>query len=128
MQTLSEKQIQTLRSAIDRIIPKDDFPSASELGVVDFLLRLIVLEDQVDQYALGLDRLEASALLNGSSFSGLSEVEQDKLLARMSTTSETRHFIDALSKQTIEGYYSDPGNGGNRDSTSWKMIGFEVRS
>jgi gluconate 2-dehydrogenase gamma chain len=25
---------------------------------------------------------------------------------------------------TIEGFYSDPGNGGNRDAVAWRMIGF----
>jgi gluconate 2-dehydrogenase gamma chain len=31
-----------------------------------------------------------------------------------------------LVNHTMEGFYSDPGNGGNRDAVSWKMIGFEV--
>ena len=24
----------------------------------------------------------------------------------------------------MEGYYADPGNGGNRDGIAWQMIGF----
>jgi hypothetical protein len=27
----------------------------------------------------------------------------------------------------MEGFYGDPGNGGNRNAVSWHMIGFEVR-
>jgi hypothetical protein len=26
-----------------------------------------------------------------------------------------------------EGYYADPGNGGNRDAVSWRMIGYDPR-
>jgi hypothetical protein len=29
-------------------------------------------------------------------------------------------------EHSAEGFYSDPGNGGNRDNIAWKMIGFEV--
>ena len=25
-----------------------------------------------------------------------------------------------------EGFYADPGNGGNRDAVSWRMIGYET--
>jgi gluconate 2-dehydrogenase gamma chain len=32
-----------------------------------------------------------------------------------------------LVEHAMEGYYGDPGNGGNRDAVSWRMIGFEVR-
>src|SRR3954469_25268432 len=33
-------------------------------------------------------------------------------------------FFESLLEVTIEGYFSDPAYGGNRDMASWKMIGF----
>ncbi|HVO47760.1 MAG TPA: gluconate 2-dehydrogenase subunit 3 family protein [Steroidobacteraceae bacterium] len=33
-------------------------------------------------------------------------------------------FFDSLLKMTIEGYFSDPVYGGNRNMAAWKMIGF----
>jgi gluconate 2-dehydrogenase gamma chain len=36
-------------------------------------------------------------------------------------------FLSSLLEVTIEGYFSDPVYGGNRDMVSWKMIG-EPRS
>jgi len=33
-------------------------------------------------------------------------------------------FFDMLLKMSIEGYFSDPVYGGNRDMAAWKMIGF----
>jgi len=33
-------------------------------------------------------------------------------------------FFDALLKSSVEGYFSDPVYGGNRDMAAWRMIGF----
>jgi gluconate 2-dehydrogenase gamma chain len=33
-------------------------------------------------------------------------------------------FFDALLKMTVEGFFSDPVYGGNRDMVAWRMIGF----
>ena len=37
-----------------------------------------------------------------------------------------RYGFPGLIIHAIEGYYSDPGNGGNHDSISWQMIGYRV--
>ena len=36
-------------------------------------------------------------------------------------------FFRYVVAHTMEGFYSDPGNGVNRDAVSWRMIGFEVQ-
>ena len=33
-------------------------------------------------------------------------------------------FFESLLDVTIEGFFSDPAYGGNRDMAAWKMIGF----
>jgi gluconate 2-dehydrogenase gamma chain len=33
-------------------------------------------------------------------------------------------FFDVLLKMTIEGFFSDPVYGGNRDMVAWRMVGF----
>ena len=33
-------------------------------------------------------------------------------------------FFDLLLKMTVEGFFSDPVYGGNRDMVAWRMIGF----
>ncbi len=35
-----------------------------------------------------------------------------------------RQFFNALLTITMEGFFSDPIYGGNRDMASWKMLGF----
>jgi len=113
---LTDEQTRTLRAAIDRIVPKDDFPSASEAGCLEFLLRLIELEHLEDTYRTGLDQL-------GPAFADLSVGEQDEQLRNVNGD-----FVEILARQTIEGYYSDPDNGGNKDRIAWTMVGFEVRN
>ena len=127
MPPLNEVQCRTLTAAIDRMVPADDFPSASQAGCVDFLLRLIQLEHLEDTYRAGLDALEARALKYGGSFADLTPDRQDAHL-QGHLPKEQRRFIELLARQTIEGYYADPGNGGNRDCVSWTMVGFEVRN
>ena len=134
MLPLNETQLCTLTSAIDRIVPADSYPSASELGCVEFLLRLIQLEHLEEAYRFGLDGLDIEARKLGHPFEALSSAQQDELLTRCQTTRHSeswdispREFVDLLARQTIEGYYSDPGNGGNRGEVAWRMVGFEVR-
>ena len=123
-----------LRSLMNRIIPLDDFPDAWEAGVRDYLARQFErdLRHQVDQYKLGLEALEAeSQALAGKSFTNLDAATQDTILAGLETGQviaswqvNPTEFFHMVIEHVMEGYYSDPGNGGNRGSTAWKMIGF----
>ena len=36
-------------------------------------------------------------------------------------------FFRAAVAHAGEGYYGDPGNGGNHNAVAWRMVGFEVR-
>ena len=110
----------------NRIIPADDFPSGWEAGVGDFLLRLLHLEPRfLPLYQSGLDALEAEVQAAfGQSFATLESGAQDVLLARLDE--EDSEFFRVLVQQVMEGFYADPGNGGNKDRVAWKMIGFTV--
>lgn len=124
-----------LRSLMNRIIPPDEFPDAWEAGVGDYLARQFErdLRSQVEAYQLGLEALEAeSQAFAGKGFTELDASTQDAILTRI----ETGHvvlswpvdpigFFHMVIEHVMEGYYSDPGNGGNRDSVAWRMIGFE---
>jgi hypothetical protein len=126
-------QTATLRAALDRIIPPDDFPGAWEAGVGEYLRRQFsgALAPLVGEYEAGLDVLDSAArTASGRDFAALTEGEQDALLAAIETGAHgpaLAAFFATLVTHAIEGYYSDPGNGGNRDGVAWTMIGFEVR-
>lgn len=116
----TERQIAVLAAACDRIIPADEFPNAWEAGVGDYILRLLSSEyaNLVPAYRAGLADLDSSRFLS------LAGEDQDDLLRRLEQAGD--QFFAMLVRHCAEGYYADPGNSGNRDQISWKMIGFEV--
>ncbi len=123
---LTPAQLGTLRAAVDRIIPADDYPSGWEAGVGDFLIGLMAREPQfLPVYQAGLDAVEAEAHVGGGGpFADMGASEQDALLARL----EAAHwsFFRLLVRQAMEGFYADPGNGGNKGGVAWDMIGYKV--
>jgi hypothetical protein len=132
-----EARRRTLRAALDRIIPADDYPGAWDAGVGDYIARQLDgdLESLRNVYRDGLFALESEALATVEmSFVDAGAEEQDELLRRIErgdvTTSwpvEPARFFAMLVNHAAEGYYSDPGNGGNRDALSWQMVGFDTR-
>jgi len=127
----------TLRALMNRIIPQDDFPDAWEAGVGDYLARQFELDlrPQLEIYRLGLEALEAEAQASmGAGFAVLDAIAQDAILGHIETGQvmsswhvDPAEFFLIVIEHVMEGYYSDPGNGGNRDSMGWRMIGFEAR-
>lgn len=65
-----------------------------------------------------------------AAFSKLSTKEQDAYLTSIQNDNidlngvPSNVFFEALLSLTVEGYFSDPVYGGNRDMVAWKMIGF----
>jgi choline dehydrogenase-like flavoprotein len=95
---LTDADWQRLEALADEVVPDDDFFSASETGFREFLTR-----NWVD--AIG-DR-------------------EDALRALLAGDSLARH--DWFVRVVAESYYSDPENGGNYGSASFRMIGFDYR-
>jgi len=137
---LTAKQHAALRAALDRIIPPGDgYPGAADAGVDRYLLGQFDrdLPNALPMYRSCLDALDAEArAAHETDFAGLPAGEQDKLLARVEKgdvaaedawDNDPKLFFLKLVQHATEGYYGDPGNGGNLNGASWKMIGFEVR-
>jgi hypothetical protein len=134
---LTSEQTTVLRAVVNRIIPPDEYPAGWEAGVGDYLLGQFQrdLNDKVDEYRQGLDALDHEAhMLQGLGFAALPPALQDALLARIEQGKvetvwpiDPAAFFALVIEHAMEGFYSDPGNGGNRDGVAWKMIGFEVR-
>jgi gluconate 2-dehydrogenase gamma chain len=137
MDLFSDEQVAILRAAVDRIIPADEYPGGWEAGVGDYLMRQLTtgdLQHQVNISREGLNALNAVALVlfNGQ-FHNLDSAKQDELLATVEKSAvkaiwpvNPPAFLLMLVEHCMEGYYSDPGNGGNHGGITWKMIGFEV--
>jgi gluconate 2-dehydrogenase gamma chain len=69
----------------------------------------------------------------GPAFGELSADAQDDYLKSLEKGSHDLDgvpaavFFDMLLKMSIEGFFSDPVYGGNRDMVAWRMIGFPAR-
>lgn len=67
---------------------------------------------------------------NGKSFSALDPDQQDKVLTGLEKGDikldavKSKSFFEVFLQNTIEGFFSDPLYGGNRDMVGWKLIGF----
>jgi hypothetical protein len=135
MMRLTGEQQQTLRAAVDRIIPPDDYPGAWQSGVGDYLARQFEgdLHPVLDDYCAGLTALEAESIaLFHKCFASLSDNERDTVLRHVEAGEVLtvwnvvpQVFFRLLVRTTAEGFYSDPEQGGNRNRVSWAMTGFE---
>src|SRR5262249_24474741 len=99
----------------------------------DYLARQFArdLAPLLDAYRSGLDQLDCTArAATGAAFTELAPAEQDALLIQVEAGAhgdDLARFFRLLVAHAMEGSYGDPGNGGNRDGVTWRMIGFEVR-
>jgi len=134
---LTETQQHTLRAAIERIIPSDDYPGAWDSGVGDYLARQFDsdLLPMLGDYRDGLTALEAESTARfQQNFVSLTDEEQDTLLSHIEAGQVLTvwnvvpsRFFRLLVNTTAEGFYSEPEQGGNRNAVSWDMTGFEER-
>ncbi len=134
--TLTDAQTETLAAAMNRVVPPDEFPGAWDAGAGAYLRKQFGrdLVDVLPVYRLGLDGLDAEArAAHGQGFAALGPDAQDALLARVEAgevvaawLTPPSRFFGLLVRHTMEGYYADPGNGGNKGGVAWRMVGFEV--
>lgn len=132
-----ENQLRCLEAVLDTLIPPDDYPGAWQAGVGDYLLRQLQgeLAHLQTSYRAFLRCLDAEAqYLHQCDFADLANDERSDLLHRIEKNRletnwpiEPGAFFAQVVEHCGEGFYSDPGNGGNREGIAWKMIGFEVR-
>jgi hypothetical protein len=135
---LTAQQKRTLACLVDCIIPADDYPAASENGVIDYIERLLDtdLKHHNDQVQCGLALLDDEAMaIHGKPFADLDEPTKIALLRAVESGQDLHagwtippgQFFELMITVTHEGYYTDPGNGSNRQGASWKMIGYDPR-
>jgi gluconate 2-dehydrogenase gamma chain len=143
-----------IEAAVDRLIPADgDQPGALWAGVATYIdLQLVGaygqgarlytsgpwkqgLTSQGYQLPLTPSQLYRSALdaiasdLAEQSFDRKNSDEQDAYLKKLENSEvpmpfPSGYFFETLLANTIEGFFSDPIYGGNREMVGWKLIGF----
>ena len=121
---LTEEQARTLASICDQIVPADEFPSASQAGVLDYIARQLMRHYRKHRHAYrhGLEDVEtASRKRFGAELASLSQLQQFEIVSDLERQNPS--FFNLVRSHTLEGYYGSPRHGGNRDAVSWRMLG-----
>lgn len=138
-ETLTSAESAALDALASRILPSDDgTPGAHEARAVHFIDRGLsgAMAASREQYAVGLAALDAYAMqMAGAAFSLLPADTQDSIIDAMTRNAIPEYpmlgtgFFNLVRTHTIEGCFSDPYYGGNRDFSGWDLIGYPgVRS
>jgi len=129
------QEAQTTGAIAERIIPADQDPGATEAGVVNFIdLQLMgPYKRYRSSYRQGIKGLEQASLEQfRRGFTELSAENQDELLKQLEAgritgedwkTVSSKDFFALVLSHTMQGFYGDPRHGGNRERSSWKMLG-----
>lgn len=133
-ETLTSVESQTLDAMVSRILPSDENgPGAHEARAVHYIDRALAgpMASEREKYASGLIALnDYTQTTRSKVFHALSAGEQDEVLAAMEAGELTGYpgagvpFFNMVRTHTIEGTFSDPYYGGNRDFIGWDMLGY----
>jgi gluconate 2-dehydrogenase gamma chain len=125
---LTEAEYATTVAACDRILPRDEDPGASDLGVAAYIDHALStdLARLRDRFRAGLRALDAAAQQRAHvPFSNASATVRDNILDDWQDGSrEHAEFMRILMNLTLEGAFGDPSYGGNRGGRGWALIGF----
>lgn len=125
-QSLADDEALTLATLCDQIIPADDWPSASQAGVVTFIDRQLTGPYRRHRKAYHQGLLQASALSQSQfqcAFVRASQPQQLQIANALAH--DNRPFFELLRRHTMQGYYGSPRHGGNKDAVSWRMLGLD---
>jgi gluconate 2-dehydrogenase gamma chain len=133
-QFLDEVEATTVDAVTARIFPgSPEDPGAREANVVAYIDRSLV------EYDINLQNLyrRGVAALNhhctarfGRPFADLPVTRQLGLLSQLEQALANdgadllANFFGVVREHTLEGMFSDPAYGGNRDKVGWRLIGF----
>jgi hypothetical protein len=123
---LTPAENKTLEAFIDRLVPKDENgPGAVECGAAVYIDRALAgfLAPEKVAFSEGLAGVETLARsTHNAAFTELSPEDRDALLASMEAGTSTRAFFNRVRRLTLEGMFSDPYYGGNKNFAGWDLI------
>lgn len=133
-ETLTALESATLDAFASRIIPSDETgPGAHEARAVHYIDRALAgaMSASREQYGMGLSSLENYSMQSkGMSFHLLPESDQDSIIEAMTENAIVGFsvlnagFFNMVRTHTIDGTFSDPYYGGNRDFIGWDLLGY----
>jgi gluconate 2-dehydrogenase gamma chain len=128
---LSASERQTLDAFVDRLVPKDELgPGALDMGAANYIDLSLAdyLAPEKPSFVEGLGAVDAYARAQyDTRFADLAPEKKDAILTAMengtaSGFSSSRVFFNRVRRLTLEGMFSDPYYGGNKNFAGWDLI------
>jgi len=128
---LSASERQTLDAFVDRLVPKDELgPGALDMGAANYIDLSLAdyLAPEKPSFVEGLGAVDAYARAQyDTRFADLAPEKKDAILTAMengtaSGFSNSRVFFNRVRRLTLEGMFSDPYYGGNKNFAGWDLI------
>jgi hypothetical protein len=128
---LSPGELKTLEAFIDRLVPKDENgPGAVECGAGNYIDRALggALAAEKAAFLEGLAGVETLArTTRNAAFADLAPEVRDELITTMDNGTaagfpNARPFFNRVRRLTLEGMFSDPYYGGNKNFAGWDLI------
>src|SRR5262245_10463263 len=125
----------TVAAFTERLMPgAPGKPGALDAGVLNYIDLALAgyYEDMQDFYRRGLNALEAYCQKTyKTSFVNLGADRQNEVISALENGKATEFgwprpqaFFNTLRTHTIEGMFSDPIYGGNKEFAGWRLVGF----
>ncbi len=132
-----EREAALLIAICERIIPRDDTPGATDVGVIHFIDRQLRGAHARHQtaYRQGLAAFSQTCLaVTRAPFADLAAEKQDEFLRLLESGKAPRagwsdssppEFFRLVVEHTMQGFYGPPRHGGNRGYASYRMLGLD---
>jgi gluconate 2-dehydrogenase gamma chain len=125
----------TVAAFAERLMPgAPGKPGATDANVLNYIDISLsgAYSDQQDFYRRGVAQLDAHcAAAYGKPFRQLGATQQDECIGALTQDKApefvwptARAFFATLRTHTMEGMFSDPVYGGNKDFAGWRLVGF----
>ena len=135
----TEAEARVITAACERIFPNDaGGPGATEAGVVIYIDRQLAGPYGRDKFRYTKGPIVESVPEHGfqgkeapqdtyregiKTLGNFTELSVEQQIQKLTSIERTR-FFQLLRAHTIEGMFSDPMHGGNKDLIGWQLIGF----
>lgn len=133
----TEEEARCIIALCEQIIPRDDFPGATDAGVIHYIDRQLasVFRHNQANYREGIIKLQAYCSDKYESlFEDLDAEAQTGIMKQMEANRMDESewagrrpalFFSMVRNHTMQGFYGSPIHGGNRDYMSFRMMDFE---
>ncbi|HTV36154.1 MAG TPA: gluconate 2-dehydrogenase subunit 3 family protein [Xanthobacteraceae bacterium] len=131
----NDDDARTIKAFAERLMPgAPGKPGATDADVLNYIDLALSgsYTDQQEFYRHGLAQLDAHCLATyGKEFRNLSAAQQDETIAALEhgktkafSWPSAQAFFNIVHKHTMEGMFSDPVYGGNKNFSGWILVGF----